>query len=390
MPLTDTAIRNAKPKDKPYKLSDSAGLYLLVNPNGSKLWRLKYKFAAKEKLLSLGVYPVTTLAEVREKALEAKKKLADNIDPSMLKKEEKLQRRIKTENSFESIAMEWYHNQKQKWEPKHAATILKRLSTDIFPSLGSRAINEIKAPELLAVLRTIEDRGAIDIAHRALQYCSRIFRYAIAVNEAERDVAADLRGALKVKKTENHPYFKMNELPEFLNKLNQYDGELQNKLALKLTLLTFVRSGEVRGARWDEIDWEKKEWRIPAERMKMKELHIVPLSTQSIAILNELQLLTGSKEYLFPNRNKPMTFISENTMLFALYRMGYHSKATVHGFRATASTILNDHGFKPDVIERQLAHSERNKVRASYNHAQYLPERREMMQWWGNYLDSIK
>ena len=390
MALTDTAIRSSKPKDKPYKLSDAGGLYLLVNPTGSKLWRLKYRFAAKEKLLSIGAYPIITLAEAREISLEAKKQLVNNIDPSQSKKKEKLKHLVNSQNSFESIANEWHHNNKAKWQPTHASNILKRLVTNIFPVIGFKSITEITAPELLVALRNIEARGAIDIAHRALQTCGQIFRYAIATGKAERDISADLRGALKTRKKENYSCLKANELPEFLDKLQKYDGDLQTKLAFKLLILTFTRTGEIRGARWEEIDFERKEWRIPAQRMKMGELHIVPLSAQAIEVLKELHPINGQREHLFPNRNKPMTFISENTLLYAIYRMGYHSRTTVHGFRATASTILNEHGFKPDVIERQLAHSERNKVRASYNHAQYLPERREMMQWWGDYLDNVK
>ena len=389
MPLTDITLRAAKAKDKQYKLSDSGGLYLLVQPNGKKYWRLKYYFAGKEKLLSIGAYPVISLLEAREKSLLAKKQLTNNIDPSEHKKEQKLKNSVNAENSFKNIAIEWHNNQKQKWTVRHATYVLRRIEADIFPILASRPINEIKAPELLAVLRLIETRGAIDIAHRVLQTCGQIFRYAIATGRAERDISADLRGALKTRKKENYSRLEARELPEFLSKLEEYDGELQTTLALKFLLLTFVRTGELRGAKWEEIDFEKKEWRIPAERMKMRELHIVPLSTQSLDVLKELQIINGQKDYLFANRNKPMTFISENTLLYAIYRMGYHLRATIHGFRATASTILNEHGFKPDVIERQLAHCERNKIRASYNHAQYLPERREMMQWWGNYLDNI-
>ncbi len=389
MPLTDTTVRTAKAKDKQYKLSDSAGLYLLVQPNGKKYWRLKYYFAGKEKLLSIGVYPVVSLSEAREKSLLAKKQLTNNIDPSEHKKEQKLKNSVNAENSFKNIAIEWHNNQKHRWTVRHAIYVFRRIEADVFPTLASRPINEIKAPELLAVLRLIETRGAIDIAHRVLQTCGQIFRYAIATGRAESDISADLRGALKTRKKENYSRLETKELPEFLSKLEEYDGELQTKLALKFLLLTFVRTGELRGARWEEIDFAKKEWRIPAERMKMRELHIVPLSAESLEILKELQIINGHKEHLFPNRNKPMTFISENTLLYAIYRMGYHLRATVHGFRATASTILNEHGFKPDVIERQLAHCERNKVRASYNHAQYLPERREMMQWWADYLDNI-
>lgn len=282
MPLTDIAIRTAKLKDKPYKLSDAGGLYLLIQPNGSKYWRLKYRFAGKEKLLSIGVYPVINLSEAREKSLDAKKLLVSNIDPAQSKKEDKLNQLINTEHSFETIAHDWHNNQKQRWSEGHAISIYKRLQADIFPLLGSKPINEIKAPELLAVLRLIEARGAIDIAHRVLQTCGQIFRYAIATGKAERDISADLRGALKTRKKENYSHLKANELPEFLEKLEQYDGDLQTKLAFKLLMLTFTRTGEIRGARWEEIDFERKEWRIPAHRMKMGQLHIVPLSAQAI------------------------------------------------------------------------------------------------------------
>lgn len=390
MALTDITIRNAKAKETQYKLSDSAGLYLLVQTNGKKYWRLKYRFAGKEKLLAIGVYPLVGLAEAREKCLAAKKQLMNNIDPSQSKKEEKLKKTLNTENSFKTIAIQWHDNKKQAWTERHASYVLRRIEADIFPSLGSRAINEITAPELLTVLRHIESRGAIDIAHRALQTCGQVFRYAIASGKAERDISADLRGALKTRKRENYSHLEAKELPEFFDKLEKYDGDLQTKLALKLLLFTFVRTGEVKGARWEEINFDKAEWRIPPERMKMRDLHIVPLSEQALDVLRQLHVINGNKEHLFPNRNNPTTFISENTLLYAIYRMGYHKRATVHGFRATASTILNEHGFKPDVIERQLAHSERNKVRASYNHAQYLPERKEMMQWWGDYLGNIK
>jgi len=390
MALTDIQARNAKPKEKPYKLSDAGGLYILVQPNGSKLWRLKYRIAGKEKLLSIGSYPIITLAAARDKAMQAKEKLTNNIDPSQAKKEEKQKQLVNLENSFESIARCWHNNQKLSWTERHASYVLRRMEADLFPKMGARAIETITPPELLTTLRAIEARDAIDIAHRALQTCGQIFRYAIATGKAERDIAADLRGALKTRKKENYSRLAASELPEFLSKLEKYDGEIQTKLALKFLILTFVRSAEVRGAKWSEINFEKKEWRIPAERMKMRDPHIVPLSTQAINLLNELKPLTGHMEHLFPNRTKSSTFISENTMLYAVYRLGYHSRTTAHGFRGTASTILNEHGFMPDVIERQLAHAERNKVRASYNHAQYLPERTKMMQWWGNYIGQCK
>jgi integrase len=389
MKLTDTACKNAKPLEKSFKLSDGAGLYLEVMPTGSKYWRLKYRFASKEKRLAIGVYPAISLKEAREKRDHARKLIQNGTDPSQLKKDLKYQQTIDTENTFKKIAIEWHENQKPTWNKRHAITVLRRLEMNIFNHIGDKPIHTIKAQELLSVVRIIERRDALDVAHRALQTCGQIFRYAIAIGKAERDITADLRGALKTRKKENYNRLEAKELPEFLNKLEEYDGDHQTILGFKLLILTFVRTGELRGAKWEEIDFDKSEWRIPAERMKMKEQHIVPLSTQSLLILKELQTLNGFREYIFPNRNKPLTFISENTLLYALYRMGYHSRATPHGFRATASTILNEHGFRPDVIERQLAHAERNKVRASYNHAQYLPERRQMMQWWADYLGKL-
>jgi len=393
MKLTDTACKNAKPSEKPRKLSDGAGLYLEIVPNGkpsgSKYWRLKYRFAGKEKRLAIGVYPEVSLKEAREKRDKARDLIRDGIDPSQAKKDLKHQQYIDTENTFKNIACEWHQNQKLTWTDKHAETVLRRLDLNVFPILGDKPIHTIKAQELLNVIRIIEGREALDVAHRTLQTCGQIFRYAIATGRAERNIALDLRGALKTRKKENYNHLEAKELPEFLQKLAEYDGDPQTILGFKLLILTFVRTGELRGAKWEEIDFEKNEWRIPAERMKMKELHIVPLSTQAIAVLKELQRLTGHHEYIFPNRNKPLTFISENTLLYALYRMGYHNRATVHGFRATASTILNEHNWRPDVIERQLAHAERNKVRASYNHAQYLPERQRMVQWWADHLDSV-
>jgi integrase len=245
-------------------------------------------------------------------------------------------------------------------------------------------------PELLHALQKIEKRGAIDIAHRALQTCGQIFRFAIATGRAERDLSTDLKGALTSKKKTNYSRLEERELPEFLEKLEKYDGELQTKLALKFLILTFVRTKELRGARWDEINFDTKEWHIPAERMKMRQKHIVPLSKQAISIIKEIQKLTGNREFLFPSHTNPNKTISENTILYAIYRMGYHSRTTAHGFRGTASTILNEKGFNKDHIERQLAHGERDTVRASYNHAHYLPQRHEMMQWWADYLNELR
>ncbi|MET0156032.1 MAG: integrase arm-type DNA-binding domain-containing protein [Rickettsiales bacterium] len=390
MPLNDAVCKSAKPTEKPRKLADEKGLYLEVMPTGAKYWRMKYRFLGKENRLALGVYPEISLKEAREKRDAARKQLEEGIDPSKEKKRKKLAQQAEATNGFETIAREWYAGKIGGWTGSHALKVIKRLEADIFPALGVRPAHQITAPELLAVLRGIEERGALDIAKRALQTCGQIFRYAIATGRAERDIAADLRGALKTRKPVNHARLNAKELPEFLQKLSVYDGDPQTRLALRLLILTFVRTTELRGAKWEEIDLEKAEWRIPAERMKMRDPHIVPLSRQALAVLAELRPLTGHSEHVFPNANKPKEYISENTMLFAMYRMGYHSRATPHGFRATASTILNERGFAADVIERQLAHTERNKVRAAYNHAQHLPERREMMQWWGDYLEATE
>lgn len=388
--LTDIKCKSAQPSEKARKLSDEKGLYLEVMPNGGKYWRMKFRFAGKEKRLAFGVYPEVPLAEARDKRDEARKLIRDGIDPSQAKKEKKLQHMLDHENTFEMVAREWLENRMESWTKRHASYTLRRLETDIFPTLGFKPINKITAPELLAVLREVEKRDALDLSHRLLQISGQVFRYAIATGRAERDIAADLRGALKTRKKENFAYLREEDLPEFFSRLTSYDGDLQTKLGLRLLILTFVRSSELRGAKWEEINFEKAEWRIPGERMKMKEMHIVPLAKQALSILAQLKQLNGSRPFIFPSRTKPDTsFISENTLLYSLYRMGYHSQATTHGFRATASTVLNEHGFRSDLIERQLAHGERNKVRAAYNHAQHLPERRQMMQWWADHLDGL-
>ncbi|NBV07215.1 MAG: DUF4102 domain-containing protein [Proteobacteria bacterium] len=389
MPLTDIIAKNAKLKDKRYKLSDEKGLFLLVHENGSKYWQVKYRIDGKEKLLSLGVYPEVSLKQARDKRDEARRKIQDGLDPSQEKKLAKLTNSINSQNTFEAIAREWHKKKGDSLTTRHSDYVIRRLEADIFPHIGSRPITQITTPELLATIQKIEKRGAIDIAHRALQTSSQIFRYAIMIGKAENDVAANLRGALITRKQTNYSRLKESELPEFLEKLENYDGELQTKLAMKLLILTFVRTGELRGAQWQEINFETKEWHIPAERMKMKEKHIVPLSKQAIKILKEIRTLHFNENFVIPSHINPNKCISENTLLYTMYRLGYRSRATVHGFRGTASTILNENNFNSDVIERQLAHGERNKVRASYNHAQYLPERKKMMQWWADYLDKL-
>ena len=389
MSLSDVAIRKAKPRLKPFKLSDGGGLFLLVQPSGGKWWRYKYRYAGKEKSLALGSYPEVTLAEAREMHLKARKLLAAGKDPSQVKKEARRQIMLSSQQSFEVVAREWHTNRRNNWSEIHAKKLMKSFEADIFPKIGLRPIAEITAPELLELVRKVESRGALETAHRVLQNIGQVFSYAIVTQRAERNPATDLRGALQPVKKENNPYLKEDELPEYLKRLAAYDGHLQTQLALKFLLLTFVRTNELRGALWTEINLDKAEWRIPAERMKMREPHIVPLSRQAVAVLKELKQFSGKWDFVFPNQHKPSGCMSNNTILYALYRMGYHSKATGHGFRATASTVLNEHGFTPDIIERQLAHCERNQVRAAYNHAQYLKERKKMMQWWADYLDGL-
>jgi integrase len=388
--LSDAAARNAKPKTRPYKISDGEGLFLLVMPSGSKYWRLKYFFGGKEKTLALGVYPDVVLADARERRAQARKVLAAGNDPSEVKKLARLEATVNSANTFEVVAREWYDKRTHSLAPGSIRCKHSYLENYVLPQLGQRPISAISAPEVLAMLREIEAKGTLDTARRVMQMCDQIFRYGIATGRVERSPVPDLRGALKTPVVKHQAFLNASDLPEYLKNLEEYEGSLQTKLALRFLLLTFVRTNELRAAQWPEIAWDKAEWRIPANRMKMKELHIVPLSTQAIDVLRELEKLNGSRPYVFPNQHNPATFMSENTMLYALYRMGYHSRATGHGFRSTASTVLNEHEFRPDVIERQLAHGERNRVRAAYNHAQYLPERRKMMQWWADYLDELR
>jgi integrase len=389
MSLTDTAARQAKPKEKAYKLADGAGLYLLIQPGGAKYWRLKYRILGREKVLALGVYPEVTLAQARAKRDDARKMIANGTDPVDMKRDQKRQDKLRAANSFEALAREWHDQQKGRWSPVHAAKVIDTLEKEMFPTIGNSPIIEITAPMVLEAVRKVERRGALDVASRVLQRTGAVFRYAIQTGRAERNPCSDLTGVLKTRKVQHRAALGRNELPGFLDKLSKYDGQPLTRIALHLVVLTFVRSREMREARWEEFDLERAEWRIPAERMKMRAPHIVPLSRQAIEILKGLHPLTGRYALLFPGQNDPEKPMSENTLLYAMYRMGYHQRATVHGFRATASTILNETGFNTDAIERQLAHAERNKVRAAYHRSEYLNERVKMMQWWADFLDSI-
>ncbi len=388
--LNDLQVKSAKPKTKPYKLADQLGLHLVVYPHGSKLWQMRYRFDGKEKTASLGKYPDVTMSKARDKRDLMRKQLADNIDPVSAQQLEKMAKKIAKEQSFEAVANAWFDSWSVARSPRHAAYVKRRLEADVFSVIGKRPITDIKAPELVRMVKKIEKRGALDIAKRAYQTTGQIFRYAIAHGLAERNPANDVKPGdiLASRHKTNYARIEAKELPDLLRKIETYQGIPATRLAIKFLALTFVRTGELIGAKWDEIDFEKAEWRIPAGRMKMRTAHIVPLATQVMTVLQILHDITGDSEFLFPgdrHRHKPM---SNNTILCALKRMGYKGRMTGHGFRGVASTILHEEGFDHMHIELQLAHQERNRVSASYNHATYLKQRAKMMQWWADYLDS--
>jgi len=392
MSLSATAIRNAKPAATVQRLWDAQGLYMEVSPAGGRWWRLKYRFEGKEKRLSLGTFPDTSLADARANRDTARKLLAKGIDPSQHRKAEKRATVLRDTNSFAAVALEWHGKQAGTWKAKHADDVLRRIESNLIPEIGSRPIAAITAPELLAAVRKVEERGAHDLAHRMIAVAGQVFRYGVATGRCERDPSGDLRGALTPHKARNQSAIKPDELPALLRAIDGYAaiGDLQTALALRLLCLTFVRTSELIGAEWGEfsdLDGAAPSWEIPAERMKMNAPHVVPLSSQAAAILRQLQAIGGRSRYVLPGRNadKP---ISNNTLLFALYRLGYKGKMTGHGFRAVASSALNEAGYRPDVIERQLAHKEPNKVRAAYNRTEYLPERRTMMQQWAGMVDA--
>lgn len=391
MALTDKALKQAKPREKAYKLADGKGLYLLINPNGSKYWRLKYRFGGKEKVLALGVYPDITLAKARTLTNDAKSLLRNGNDPGLVRKQQKRVDKLNAENTFEAVARDWLNQQKGKWTKGHADRVTTSLEQEVFPYIGQMAIADIVTPDVLEVVRKVEGRGALDVASRVLQRVSSVFRYAVQTGRAQVNPATELKGVLKTRKVQHRAAITRAELPELLQKARNYDGYLITRLALRLLMLTFVRPGELRFAQWKEFDLDAKVWRIPAERMKMKSEHLVPLSRQAIELLEELRPVTGHYDFLFPGERTRSKPISENTMTYALYRMGYKSRATAHGFRTTASSILNEEGFNPDAIERQLSHLERNQVRGAYTqHAEYLKDRAKMMQWWADYLDQME
>lgn len=394
--LTDAKIRNAKPDGKPYKLADGHGLHLLVMPNGAKYWRVKYRFLGKEKKLSLGVYPEMSLVEAREKATEGRKQLANGIDPSLAKKEQRRQLALNAVNTFEAVAREWHENQLARWTPKHSTNVLHFLETDIFPFVGDRPIADIEAPELLEALRKIEKRGAVYVAGRVKQICGQVFRYGVATGRGKRDVAADLNGALKTQKTKHFAALDIKEMPEFLRALERNDARLfaQTRRGIRLLMLTFVRTSELINATWDEFDLENGQWEIPASRMKMGNPHIVPLSRQALRLLKEQKDETAhfkNSKWVFPNHQKPLKPMSNNAILFAIGRLGYKGRMTGHGFRALAMTTIKEKlRYRHEVVDRQLAHAPQSKVDRAYDRAKFLDDRRNMMQQWADLLDAVE
>lgn len=385
--LTDTKVKNAELKIKQYKLSDGGGLYLLVRPNGSKYWRMKYRFDGKEKTLAIGVYPDTKLSLARKVTMKARESLAEGLDPARLKKLEKLKHQG---NSFKEISTQWWNKQKGGWSKDHARRVWLSIENEILPSLGTVAIYDITTPECLAVIRKVEKRDALDVASRIKQRMESIFNYSIAVGLRTTNPVVHLTDVIKVRKVKHMKALSETDLPNFLSDLDA-SSKLTDvvRYALQLTVLTFTRPGEVRFCAWQDFDFDKKEWRIPANKTKMKREHVVPLSLQALVVLEKIKKISSDMPFVFHGYRDHMMPISENALTYGIRKsLGYD--ATAHGFRSLASTLLNENGFKSDVIERQLAHVEQNKVRDAYNRYEYITERTEMMQWWADFIDSKK
>lgn len=395
MPLTDLKCKSAKPESKQRKLGDSGGLFLLIHPNGSKYWRLKYRIGGKEKLLALGVYPEISLLDARLARDAAKKLIREGIDPNEQKKREKQRTIIHSANTFEIVAREWHEVQKAGWTSHYAGDVMRRLEVDIFPYIGSWPIADIEAPALLDVLRKIERRGATELSNRVKQVCGQVFRFGIQTGRCKRNPAADLTGALKPHKTKHYAAIEAKELPELLAALDNNTARLYPRTirAIKLSLLTFTRPTELREARWQEIDFEEALWTIPAERMKMKRDHIVPLSKQAIAVLRSQEEETSllKTDWVFPSVVRPRNAISNNTVNVALKKLGYHGRMTAHGFRALARTTIHEKlRYNPEVIERQLAHKASGPLGEAYDRTQFIEDRIKMMQDWADYIDSLE
>ena len=391
--LSDAKIRNTRPSGKPIKLTDGKGLYLEVRPTGAKLWRYRYRIAGRENLFAVGAYPALSLAEARAVQVQCRELVKQGIHPSHDRHRARLATCTANANTFEAVAREWLAKKRPGWTAYYTRQVERVLGADAFPYVGSLPIRSVTAAHLLEIVRRVEERGAPTTALTLRQWTSAIFRYAVATLRADTDLAAALKGAIHRPKTRHAKPLSRDQIADFERALNSYGGYRTTVIALRLMLLTFVRTVELRMAPWTEIDIDRAEWRISAQRMKMREAHIVPLSRQAVVLLRELSTFTGGRAFLFPNYRNPKTPMTATTLNRALERMGFNGKDSVgfsaHGFRATASTILNETGFRSDVIERQLAHAERSKVRASYNHAEYLEERRSMMQQWADLIDEM-
>ena len=392
VPLTDMKVQKSKPQNKPVTLFDGGGLFLLVTPSGGKLWRFKYRYDGKQKLLALGAYPEVSLADARHKREDARKLLASKNDPGAVRKAQNQANTQKSE-TFETIAREWFQKFSQRWKETHSSRIIRSLERDVFPWIGTQPIAEIKAPELLAVLRRVETRGTLDTVHRIRTICGQIFRYAVASGRAERDPSGDLKGAIPPPQ-EGHmaAITEPAKVGELLRAIDGYQGSVAVQCALKLAPLVFVRPGELRNMEWVEIDFENAQWNIPSAKMKMKEPHIVPLPTQALALLTAVKSLTSASRYVFPSGRSFDRPMSNNAILAALRRMGYtKDEMSGHGFRAMARTILDEVlQVRPDFIEHQLAHAVKDPLGRAYNRTSHLPERRKMMQLWADYLDGLK
>jgi integrase len=383
--LTDTLIKSLKAKDKSYSISDANGLYIEITPKGSKYWRQSYRFNGKQKKLAHGVYPRVSLAKARELRDKALDDLQNDTDPAKTKRQAKTQ----LANTFGLVAKEWHEKQSVNWKPNHSVKVWRQLEADVLPYLRDEPIDKISVTDLLEVLQRVEKRGALDIASRQRQRCEAIFKHAILSERASYNPATQLVGVLKTKKVEHRKALDRKDLPAFFDALESIESHAVVKLATKMLAHTFVRTGELRNATWDEFDFDERLWHIPAERMKMDADHYVPLTDQTIRFLKQLKEYNGKRIHVFASPTRPKQALSNNAILNLLYRMGYKHKATGHGFRATASTILNEQGYNPDAIERQLAHIETNKIRAAYNRSEYMNERVILMQDWSNYLDSV-
>lgn len=389
MKLNDPIVKAAKPKEKPYKLTDGHGLILLINPNGRKWWRYRYDYGGKEKMLSLGVYPEVTLQEARQGRNEARALLKQGIDPSQHRQEKKYAEQIAREQTFERIGRAWWENWKSDKTTYHSNAVLRRLELNVFPLIGHKPITVITAPTIVMAIRRIDARGAPDLARRIFQTCGQIFSYAISHGFIERNPCADVRPSDIVKPVKTTHYARIGEqdLPLLIRAIDEYGGSVLVKKALRLLLLTFVRSGELIGARWDEIDWDARLWRIPPERMKKRDPYVIPLSTQALAIFKELGEITGSGEYVFPNKRNNDRCMGDCSLRHALYSMGYKGLMTAHGFRGLAATILNERKYPEKIIEIQLSHLVGNATKRAYDHAKHLPERAQMMQDWADFLE---